>query len=72
MKERIVDGVIEVVKMSIKSKLSSWVKSGLKRRVQFTDCEITSDGDIDNPKITMIQKFVNMSELPLKLSKVEL
>jgi len=59
--------------MFITSKLQSWIQSGLEKRVQlFPDCEIITDDSTDNPKITMIQRFANMSELQLKLSKVEL
>ena len=47
-------------------------ESQLEEKIQFTDCEITSDGDIDNPITTITQTFVNMSELPLKISKVDI
>ena len=45
---------------------------GMEKKVQLTGCEITSDDKEKDPKLSITQRFVNMNESSLKLSKVEM
>lgn len=45
---------------------------GMEEKVKFTGCEITSDDEENYPKLSITQRFVNMNEISLKLSKVEM
>ena len=64
--------VYTVIIMILKNKLLSLTKSGLDKRVQFTDCEIDLDESGSYPKLSVTQRFANTSELHLKLCKVEI
>jgi len=44
---------------------------GMEKKVQLTGCEITSDDKEKDPKLSITQRFVNMNESSLNLSKVE-
>jgi len=77
MKERIIDGIIEAVKMFIKSKLQSLIQSGLEKRVQVTNIQKDEVGIEERspppfPYIIIRQYIRNASELSLKISKIDI
>ena len=47
-------------------------KSGLEKKVQLTDCEINLEEKEKYPKLLITQRFVNMADSPLELSRVEM
>lgn len=64
--------IIDAKKEKATLKSSDGSMYDLKLKKECGKLNIYRDGSIDNPKIIMIQRFANMSELQLKLSKVEL
>jgi len=64
--------IIDATKEKATLKSSDGSMYDLKLKKECGKLNLYRDGSRDNPKITMIQRFANMSELQLKLSKVEL
>ena len=77
MKEYLIGGIIEVVKMSIKSKIQSTIRSGLEKRVQVSNLQKGEVGIEERtpppfPYIILRQYIRNGSEVPLKISKIDI